>query len=126
MSLMAAAIQGLPPLPKSLSGLLSFNKEAASNKDPAVSNGPQQQHHQQQQQQQQLSLKSNRDSFPPRLPNHQEVLEEALETEERRASTEAAEEAAAAAMGRALVGAAVSVDKSVSYLPQGNANQVIF
>ena len=27
---MAAAIQGLPPLPKSLSGLLSFNKESMS------------------------------------------------------------------------------------------------
>jgi hypothetical protein len=30
MSLMAAAIQGLPPLPKSLSGLLSFNRESLS------------------------------------------------------------------------------------------------
>ncbi len=30
MSLMAAAIQGLPPMPKSLSGLLNFNRESLS------------------------------------------------------------------------------------------------
>lgn len=33
MSIMAAAIQGLPPLPKSLSGLLNFNRESFSREN---------------------------------------------------------------------------------------------
>ena len=43
MSIMAAAIQGLPPLPKSLSGLLNFNRESFSRenalRNPAAAQG---------------------------------------------------------------------------------------
>ncbi len=75
MSLMAAAIQGLPPLPKSLSGLLNFNKESMSREAGLRQATQQQQQQPQKQQQQANSARLNRESYPSRshVNNHQDL-----------------------------------------------------
>lgn len=81
---MAAAIQGLPPLPKSLSGLLSFSKDAAAAAGAAGGTSGQQQPQQLQQQQQQLSRPvANRDSFPLSKAQQQQRILEAQQQEQR-------------------------------------------
>ncbi len=81
---MAAAIQGLPPLPKSLSGLLSFSKDAATAAGAAGGTSGQQQPQQLQQQQQQPSRPvANRDSFPLSKAQQQQRILEAQQQEQR-------------------------------------------
>ena len=81
---MAAAIQGLPPLPKSLSGLLSFSKDAAAAAGAAGGTSGQQQPQQLQQQQQQPSRPvANRDSFPLSKAQQQQRILEAQQQEQR-------------------------------------------